>query len=168
MITPRGPIMVSRKMAMKNEPNIRLRWSRHCFACFLYENAEDLSGETLLHRISMVWYSFPGWWCLLNFLCGCPLLRLPFQQMRSSKKLLEMRGESWKFRCQQQCLARSGEESTRKLVALLMLARQNAHSSLKPTNLRESDWKELYIKFTRITLQERESFIEPPQSRAQV
>ena len=36
-------------------------------------------------------------------------------QMRSSRKLFKMRGESWKFRCQQLCLARSGEESTRDL-----------------------------------------------------
>ena len=27
----------------------------------------------------------------------------------------KIEGESWKFRCQQQCLARSGEEGTRKL-----------------------------------------------------
>ena len=35
-----------------------------------------------------------------------------------------MRVESWKFRCQQQCLARLGEASTGKAVALLALARQ--------------------------------------------
>ena len=29
MITPRGPILVSRKLAMKEEPNIELRFSRH-------------------------------------------------------------------------------------------------------------------------------------------
>ena len=32
------------------------------------------------------------------------------------------------------------------LEALLILARQNTNASLKPTNLRESVWKELYIK----------------------
>ena len=47
-------------------------------------------------------------------------------QLRSSKKpFSKMRVENWKFQCQLQCPARSGEESTRKLVALLMLARQN-------------------------------------------
>ena len=66
-------------------------------------------------------------------------------------------GESWKFRCQQQCLARSGEESTRKLVALQMLPRQNTHASLKPTNLRGSVRKELYIKIMKTTLQGNES-----------
>ena len=51
--------------------------------------------------------------------------------MQSSRKLSKMRGESWKFRCHQPCLARSGEESTRKPVALLAHARQNTHASLK-------------------------------------
>ena len=69
------------------------------------------------------------------------------------KELLKVRGESWKFPCQQQNLARSGEESTRELVALLMLARQNTHASLKPTSQRECVWKELYIKIMKTTLQ---------------
>ena len=38
--------------------------------------------------------------------------------MQSSRTPLITRGESWKFRCQQQCFARSGEESTGRLVAL--------------------------------------------------
>ena len=46
----------------------------------------------------------------------------------------------------QQCFARSREESTGKLVTLLMFARQNTRALLKPTNLRESFWKELYTK----------------------
>ena len=53
--------------------------------------------------------------------------------------------------------ARSGEERTRKLVALLMLPRQKTHASLKPTNLRESVWKELYTKIMETTLQGKES-----------
>ena len=73
------------------------------------------------------------------------------------KELSKVRGESWKFRCQQQNLARSGEESTRELVALLMLARQNTHASLKPTSQRESVWKELCIKIMKTTLQGNES-----------
>ena len=72
------------------------------------------------------------------------------------KELLKMREESWKFRCQQQCRARSGEESTRKLVALLMLARQNTHASLTPAYLRESVWNELYKNIMKTTLQGKE------------
>ena len=66
---------------------------------------------------------------------------------------LKMRVESWKFQCQQQCLARSGDKSTRKFVALLVPARQNTHASLKPTNLREIVWQELYTKIMKIMLQ---------------
>ena len=60
------------------------------------------------------------------------------QQMRSSKKLSKQHGESWNFRCQQQCLQRAGKECTRKLVAILILPRQNTYASLKSTNLREA------------------------------
>ena len=49
------------------------------------------------------------------------------------------------------------EERERKLVALLMLPRQNTHAPLKPTNLRENVWKELYIKIMKTTLQGKES-----------
>ena len=62
-----------------------------------------------------------------------------------------MRGESWKFRCQQQCLARSGKERTRQHVAILMLPRQN--TQLKPTSLGESVYKELYTKIMKAILQ---------------
>ena len=80
------------------------------------------------------------------------------QQMRSSRKLSKMPGESWKFRCRQQCLARPREESTGRLVALLVLTRQKTHASLKPTNLRENVQKELlHIKIMKTTLQEKES-----------
>ena len=66
--------------------------------------------------------------------------------------------ESWKFRCQQQCLARSGEERSRKLVAILILPRPSTHASLKPTNLRESAWKELCnTKIMKTLLQGNES-----------
>ena len=65
------------------------------------------------------------------------------------------RGQSWKFRCQQQCFARSREERTGKLVTFLMLARQNTHALLKPTNLRESVWKELCTNIMKTILQER-------------
>ena len=44
-----------------------------------------------------------------------------------------------------------------KLVALLMLARQNTHASLKPTNRRERVWKTLSTKIMKTTLQGKES-----------
>ena len=84
----------------------------------------------------------------LTTLEDCAILTSLIHMTWSSKKPFNMRGESWKFRCQQQCLARFGKESTRKLVALLMLPRQNTHASLKPTNLRESFWKELYMMWS--------------------
>ena len=69
----------------------------------------------------------------------------------------KMREEGWKFGCQQQWLARPDEESTGKLVGLLVFAKQDTHVSLKPTNLREIVWKELYIKIMKTTVEERES-----------
>ena len=67
-----------------------------------------------------------------------------------------MRVESWKFRCQQQCLAEPDAQSTGKPVAFWLIARQNTHASLKPTNLREGVWKELFMKVMKIILQEEE------------
>ena len=66
----------------------------------------------------------------LTKLEDCAVFTSLIQQMWSSNKLLKLRRKSWKFRCQQQCLARSGEESARKLVALLMLTRQNTHACI--------------------------------------
>ena len=67
------------------------------------------------------------------------------QQVWNSRKLFKMRG-GWEFRCQQHCFARPEDESARKLFALLRLARQNTHASLKPTNIRGRVWKGFYIK----------------------
>ena len=78
----------------------------------------------------------------LTTLEDCAVFTSLIQRMQSSKKLLKTRGS----RCQQQRSARSGEERTTKLVAFVILSRQNTHASLKPTNLRESVWKELYKK----------------------
>ena len=47
------------------------------------------------------------------------------------------------------------DESTGRPVAPWVCAKQNTHASLKPTNLRESVWKELFIKVMTIKLQER-------------
>ena len=47
------------------------------------------------------------------------------------KETIKNARKKLKFRCQQPCLARSGEASTGKLVALLALARQNTHASWK-------------------------------------
>ena len=41
----------------------------------------------------------------------------------------------------------------REPVAPRVFARQNTHAPLKPTNLRESVWKGLYVKIMKITLQ---------------
>ena len=59
---------------------------------------------------------------------------------------MKMRVESWKFRCQQQYLAEPDAKSTGKPVAFWTNVRQNTHASLKPTNLRESVWKELFFE----------------------
>ena len=61
--------------------------------------------------------------------------------MRKMKILVE----SWKFRCQQQCLVEFNFNSTGKFVAQLDNARRNMPALLKPTNLRESVWKDLFI-----------------------
>ena len=63
-----------------------------------------------------------------------------------------------KFRCQQQCLARADAKSTCKPAACRIIARQNAHASLKPTSLRESVGKELFIEVMKIMLQGVELF----------
>ena len=49
----------------------------------------------------------------LTTLEDCAVFTALIQRMKSSKKLLKTRGESWKLRCQQQRLARSGEETCR-------------------------------------------------------
>ena len=56
MIPPRGPFMVSRKLAMRDEPDIELRCSWHdqktrVFSAILGKHREVLSGETVLHPI---------------------------------------------------------------------------------------------------------------------
>ena len=67
-------------------------------------------------------------------------------RIKNSRKLWKKRVESWRIRCQHQCLAEPDAKSTRKPVAFRTIVRQNTHASLKPTNLRESVWKELSIK----------------------
>ena len=51
-----------------------------------------------------------------------------------SKRIMKMLVESWKFRCQQQCLADLTVISTGKPVALLEDTRQNTLVLLKLTN----------------------------------
>ena len=48
-------------------------------------------------------------------------------------------------------------KSTGRRVALWIIGRQNTHASLKPTNPRESVWKELFIKVMSIILWKKES-----------
>ena len=71
------------------------------------------------------------------------------------KETIKKALKSWNFRCQHLCLARSGEASTERPVALLAFARQDMHASWKPANLRESVWKELYIEVMKIIVQEQ-------------
>ena len=49
-------------------------------------------------------------------------------------------------------------KTCKKLVAILMLPERNTHASLKPTNLRESIWKELRTKIMKTALKRKESF----------
>ena len=48
------------------------------------------------------------------------------QQMKNSWRV-----ESWKFRCQPQCLAEPDAKSTRKLVAFWIIVRRNTHASIR-------------------------------------
>ena len=66
------------------------------------------------------------------------------------------RVECWKFRCQVQCLAKLDARSTGRLAALKRSARQNLLPLSKPTSLRESAWKDLFIKIMKIILLEME------------
>ena len=93
------------------------------------------------------WQSWKVAWYLLHWSSGMLEFQVTFKKMRE---------ESWKFRCQQQCLAKT-KGVKGKLVALLMLARQNTHASLKPTNRRERVWKTLSTKIMKTTLQGKES-----------
>ena len=51
------------------------------------------------------------------------------QHMKNSRRLWTMRVESWKFRCQQQCLAEPDAKSTVKPAAFWTNVRQNTHTA---------------------------------------
>ena len=72
------------------------------------------------------------------------------------KDIRKTRVESWKFRCQLQCLAKLDARSTGRPAALKRSARQNTLPLSKPTSLRESAWKDLFIKIMKIILLEME------------
>ena len=76
-----------------------------------------------------------------------------FKEIYEKKKKKRV---DWKFRCQLQCLAKPDAKSTGKPVALRKIVRRNTPSLLKPTNPRESVWKELFIKVMKIILQGKE------------
>ena len=64
---------------------------------------------------------------------------------------------SWRMRvCQLQCFARLIVRSTGRLAALKRGARQNTLALLRPTNLRESVSKELFIKVMKIVMREKD------------
>ena len=81
---------------------------------------------------------------------NCVVFTSLTQQMKNSRRC----AESWKFRCRQQRVAEPDAKSTGKRVAFWMVVRQDTHASLMPTNLKESVWKELFIKVMKIILQE--------------
>ena len=74
--------------------------------------------------------------------------------LRNSKTPWRMRFESWKFRCQPQCLANFNVRSTGKLVAL------------KPVNLFGSAWKDLLARI--ITIWYTQLFLCPKQWKYQM
>ena len=76
--------------------------------------------------------------------------------MRNSKLSWRMRIESWKFRCQPQCLANLNVRSTGKPIALKTIARSNTLALLRPMNLRGSTWNDLFTRIMKIILQENE------------
>ena len=76
-----------------------------------------------------------------------------FKDIMKKKKTLV---ESSKCRCQLQCLAKLDARSTGRPVALKRSARQNTLALSKPTSLRESAWKDLFIKPMHIILLEKE------------
>ena len=104
----------------------------------------------------------------LTMLEGCEGFTSLIQQMRSSKKQFKMRVESWKFRCQQQCLARSGDESTRKLVALPVLARKIRMHRWSRRIYEKAFGRNSSYRSWRAHCRERNQLVEPLQSRAQV
>ena len=57
------------------------------------------------------------------------------------KEQITMHGESWKFRCQQQCFARSGEESTRKFVADSDVRKTKCVFVVEADELRRKRWQ---------------------------
>ena len=71
------------------------------------------------------------------------------------KDILKTRVESWKFRCQLQCLAKLDVISTGRPVAFKRSARQDTLACSKPMSLRESAWKDLFMKIMKIMLQEK-------------
>ena len=88
----------------------------------------------------------------LTTLKDCAVFVSLIQQMRSSRKPWKThREESWKIRCQQIWIARSGKKVQRNLSQSWCSQDQipNTHASLKPTNLRGSPWKELCIKIMK-------------------
>ena len=64
--------------------------------------------------------------------------------------------ESWKFRCQQQCLVQYQQIAAVKPAATLGNARPNMFVLSMPTNLWGSDWKVCHTGITKITLLQKE------------
>ena len=71
--------------------------------------------------------------------------------MKNSSSQWKPLGESWKFRCQQQCLAKYRQRAVVKPTATLGNARQNTLVLLMPTKARDQGWKELDTNLVKIT-----------------
>ena len=98
------------------------------------------------YRKTEAWQSWKVAWYLLHWSSGCWSSR---SLKKNARRKLEV-----PMPAAMPCKTKGVKG---KLVALLMLARQNTHASLKPTNLRERVWKELSKKIMKTTLQGKES-----------
>ena len=76
--------------------------------------------------------------------------------MIKNLKNLEKLVESWKFRCQQQCLVKHQQIAAEKPAAVLGNTRRNKLVLSMPTSPRDFDGKELLFGIMRIILQLKE------------
>ena len=99
----------------------------------------------------------------------CAVFTSLIQQMRNSKKLSNMRGESWKFRCQQQCLASPKvERSTGGVCAPCICKKKYACIVEADESTRKRMEGLLHTDHEDHIAGKRNQFIEPLQSRTQI
>ena len=78
------------------------------------------------------------------------------QKMKNSNTPRKTLVESWKFRCQQQCLVKHQQIAAGKSAAILGNTRPNMLVLSMPTNLWEDDWKVCRTGITKITSLQKE------------